>query len=86
MLPLQDEQLNEQTTIKERQSYSAYGCQKAELRNNGESSFSNESITVTKTIVVVDVLHWSVSILKKRQIIYKGGGEGAKMLVFRVFS
>ena len=33
---------------------------------------------MTKTAVVVNVLHWSVSILKNRQIIHKGGKEGAK--------
>ena len=31
---------------------------------------------MTKTVVVVNVLHWSVSILKKRQIIFKGEGGG----------
>ena len=40
---------------------------------------------MTKTVVVVNVLHWSVSILKKRQIIFKGEG-GGKILVFLVFS
>ena len=80
MLALQDKQLKEQTTIiEERQGYSVYGFQKTELRNDGELYFSNESLTVTKTVVVVNVLHWSVSILKKRQIIYKGGREGGKM-------
>ena len=83
MLPLQDKQLKEQTTIiKERQGYSAYGFQKTELRNDGELYFSNESLTVTKTVVVVNVLHWSVSILKKRQIIFKGEGGGAKYQFF----